>query len=86
MRKSQNLALQRNLIMEIDEEICLLLAERQKVTREVQKLKAEKKLPKEDLEWEDEQNKNLVMLAKRYHLNDKTLLKVWDSIRHDVKR
>lgn len=43
MRKSQNLALQRNLIMEIDEEICLLLAERQKVTREVQKLKAEKK-------------------------------------------
>lgn len=86
MRKSQNLALQRNLIMEIDEEICLLLAERQKVTREVQKLKAEKKLPKEDLEWEDEQNQNLVMLAKRYHLNDKTLLSVWNSIRNEVKR
>ena len=86
MRKSQNLALQRNLIMEIDEEICLLLAERQKVTREVQKLKAEKKMPKEDLEWEDEQTQNLLMLAKRYHLNDKTLLSVWNSIRNDVKR
>lgn len=43
-------------------------------------------MPKEDLEWEDEQNQNLVMLAKRYHLNDKTLLSVWNSIRNDVKR
>lgn len=86
MKKSQNLALQRNLIMEIDEEICLLLAERQRVTREVQKLKAEKKLNKEDLAWEDEQNKNLQMLAKRYHLNEKTLIGVWDVIRKDVKK
>ncbi|MEC8466851.1 MAG: chorismate mutase [Pseudomonadota bacterium] len=86
MKKSQNLKLQRNLIMEIDEEICLLLAERQKVTREVQKLKAEKNLPKEDLAWEEEQNLNLQMLGKRYHLNSHMLVEVWDKIRSHVKK
>lgn len=86
MKKTENLALQRNVILEIDEEICLLLAERQKISNDIQALKKIKNLPKEDLVWEDEQNKNIELLAARYYLNPHILIDIWNIIRNDVKK
>jgi chorismate mutase len=86
MKKSGNLTLQRNVISEIDEEICLLLAERKKISTDIQNLKKSKKLSQEDLLWEAEQNKNLKSLANRYHLDCQMLIDIWDVIRTHVKK
>tara|TARA_R110000868_G_scaffold218576_2_gene469123 strand:- start:56216 stop:56569 length:354 start_codon:yes stop_codon:yes gene_type:complete len=80
-----DLKIQRDLIREIDEEICILLAERRDISLNIGVYKAQENLPLEDLKQEDLQNKELQKMAVRYHLNPDMLLKIWDNIRLETK-
>ncbi|MFT7432429.1 MAG: chorismate mutase [Alphaproteobacteria bacterium] len=81
-----DLNMQRKLINEIDEEICLLLAERQEATLKVGIYKAQKNLGSEDSKREQQQNKLLEKLGMRYNLSDDFLIEVWNCIRTESKQ
>lgn len=85
--KQENIDLdvQRNIVQEIDEEICILLAERQDATLKIGVYKSTKKIKPEDEDDENSQNTLLSRNATRYHLNEACLVSIWDIIRNESK-
>lgn len=83
--KELNLELLRTLVDEIDEEICLLLAERHDITFKIGVHKAINQLNNEDGKREGEQNDKFTRLASRYQLDEAYLVDTFSTIRSEVK-
>lgn len=84
--KEIDIELQRTLLDEIDEELCLLLAERAEITLRIALHKATHKISAEDLKRENEQNERLKTLASRYKLDEDFVINLWKHLRTQVKK